>query len=48
MALPNDWKAATEAMKNFDIDKYLAEINVVVDDLGSAVQRQGALLRNRR
>jgi poly(3-hydroxybutyrate) depolymerase len=39
--LAADWKAATEAMKNFDIDKYLAEINVVVDDLGSAVHLIG-------
>ncbi|HEY4139315.1 MAG TPA: alpha/beta fold hydrolase [Casimicrobiaceae bacterium] len=31
-----DWKAATDAMKNFDIDRYLAEINVVVDELGGA------------
>ena len=29
-----DWKSATPAMKEFDIDKYLAEINVLVDDLG--------------
>ena len=36
-----DWKAATDAMKNFDIDKYLAEINVVVDDLGGAVHLVG-------
>ncbi len=36
-----DWKAATEAMKNFDIDKYLAEINVIVDDLGGAVNLIG-------
>ena len=36
-----DWKAATDAMRNFDIDKYLAEINVVVDDLGGAVHLVG-------
>jgi len=36
-----DWKPATDAMKNFDIDKYLAEINVVVDDLGGAVHLIG-------
>ena len=36
-----DWKSATDAMKNFDIDKYLAEINVVVDDLGGAVHLVG-------
>ena len=29
-----DWKAATNDMKDFDVDTYLAEINVVVDDLG--------------
>lgn len=36
-----DWKAATDSMKNFDIDKYLAEINVVVDDLGGKVHLVG-------
>lgn len=36
-----DWKSATDAMKDFDIDKYLAEINVVVDDLGGAVHLVG-------
>lgn len=36
-----DWKGATDAMKNFDIDKYLAEINVVVDDLGGAAHLIG-------
>ena len=36
-----DWKPATEAMKDFDIDKYLAEINVVVDDLGAPVNLVG-------
>ena len=39
--LVTDWKAATAAMKDFDIDKYLAEINVVVDDLGGAVHLVG-------
>ncbi len=34
--LVTDWKAATEPMKDFDIDKYLAEINAVIDDLGGA------------
>ena len=28
-----DWKGATPEMKDYDIDTYLAEINVVVDDL---------------
>ncbi|WP_127904319.1 alpha/beta fold hydrolase [Solirhodobacter olei] len=32
--LVTDWKAATVEMRDFNIDKYLAEINVVVDDLG--------------
>lgn len=36
-----DWKSATEAMKDFDIDKYLAEINVAVDDLGGSVHLVG-------
>lgn len=31
-----DWKAATPAMKDFGIDQYLAELNVLVDDLGGA------------
>jgi polyhydroxyalkanoate depolymerase len=39
--LVTDWKAATDAMKNFDIDKYLAEINVAVDDLGGRVHLVG-------
>ena len=33
--LVTDWKSATESMRNYDIDKYLAELNVVVDDLGT-------------
>jgi polyhydroxyalkanoate depolymerase len=36
-----DWKAASEAMRDFDIDKYLAEINAVVDDLGGAIHLVG-------
>lgn len=39
--LVTDWKASTLAMKDFDIDKYLAELNVVVDELGSAVHLVG-------
>jgi polyhydroxyalkanoate depolymerase len=39
--LVTDWKAATATMRDFDIDKYLAEINVVVDDLGGAVHLVG-------
>ena len=34
--LVTDWKPATEQMKEFDIDKYLAELNVAIDDLGGA------------
>jgi poly(3-hydroxybutyrate) depolymerase len=36
-----DWKPATDAMKDFDIDKYLAEIHVLVDDLGGQVNLVG-------
>ncbi|MEJ2189160.1 MAG: alpha/beta fold hydrolase [Acidobacteriota bacterium] len=36
-----DWKSATDEMRDFDIDKYLAEINVVVDDLGGRVNLVG-------
>jgi poly(3-hydroxybutyrate) depolymerase len=32
--LVTDWKSATEAMKDFDIDTYLAELNVAVDSIG--------------
>lgn len=39
--LVTDWKSATDAMRNYDIDKYLAEINVVVDDLGGVVHLVG-------
>jgi poly(3-hydroxybutyrate) depolymerase len=39
--LATDWKPATAAMRDFDIDKYLAEINVVVDELGGAVHLVG-------
>ena len=39
--LATDWKAATPEMRDFDIDKYLAEINVVVDDLGGRVALVG-------
>ena len=39
--LVTDWKSATEQMKYFDIDKYLAEINAVVDDLGGRVHLVG-------
>jgi poly(3-hydroxybutyrate) depolymerase len=36
-----DWKSATPDMKDYDIDTYLAEINVVVDDLGTPVHLVG-------
>jgi poly(3-hydroxybutyrate) depolymerase len=39
--LVTDWKPATEEMKYFDIDKYLAEINVAIDDLGGAAMLVG-------
>ena len=39
--LVTDWKPASEEMKDFDIDRYLAEINVVVDDLGGRVDLVG-------
>ncbi len=39
--LVTDWKPASAQMKDFDIDKYLAEINVAVDDLGGAVHLVG-------
>ena len=39
--LLTDWKSATEEMKNYDIDTYLAEINVCVDDLGGRVNLVG-------
>jgi len=39
--LAADWKPATPEMRDFDIDKYLAEINVAVDELGGAVHLVG-------
>jgi len=35
--LVTDWKSATPEMKDYDIDNYLAEINVCVDELGGRV-----------
>ncbi len=32
-----DWKSATEDMKDLEIDQYLAELNVCVDDLGGRI-----------
>lgn len=39
--LVTDWKSATPAMRFFDIDTYLAELNVAVDDLGGQVHLIG-------
>jgi poly(3-hydroxyalkanoate) synthetase len=36
-----DWKSATDEMKDYNIDIYLAEINAVVDDLGGKVNLIG-------
>lgn len=36
-----DWKSATPEMRDYDIDKYLAELNTVVDDLGGKVHLVG-------
>ena len=39
--LVTDWKSATDAMKNFDIDKYLSDINTAVDHLGGTIDLIG-------
>jgi len=39
--LVTDWKSATEAMKDFGIDKYLADIDKAVERLGSSVHLIG-------
>jgi poly(3-hydroxybutyrate) depolymerase len=36
-----DWKGASAEMKDYDIDTYLAEINVVIDDLRAPVHLVG-------
>ena len=36
-----DWKSATPDMKNYEIDKYLADINLVVDELRTPVRLVG-------
>ncbi len=36
-----DWKSATDDMKDFDIDNYLAELVVAIDDLGGRVNLVG-------
>jgi poly(3-hydroxybutyrate) depolymerase len=39
--LVTHWKAATDSMKNFDIDKYLTDIDTVVEHLGGTVDLIG-------
>ena len=39
--LVTDWKSATEPMKDFDIDNYLADLNVAVDSVGGRVHLIG-------
>ena len=39
--LVTDWKSATVEMKDYDIDNYLAELNVCIDDLGGRVNLVG-------
>jgi len=39
--LATDWKPATAPMRDFDIDRYLAEINVAVDELDGCVHLVG-------
>ena len=36
-----DWKSATEDMKDFDIDQYLAELHVAIEDLSGRVNLVG-------
>jgi len=36
-----DWKSATEDMKDLEIDNYLAELIVAIDDLGGRVNLIG-------
>ena len=36
-----DWKSASEDMKDFDMDNYLAELVVAIDDLGGRVNLVG-------
>jgi poly(3-hydroxybutyrate) depolymerase len=36
-----DWKSASEDMKDLEIDQYLAELNVCIDDLGGCVNLIG-------
>jgi len=39
--LVTDWKSASLAMKDYDIDNYLAELNVCIDDLGGRANLVG-------
>ncbi|WP_129141960.1 alpha/beta fold hydrolase [Modicisalibacter coralii] len=39
--LVTDWHSATPAMKDYDIDNYLAELNVCIDDLGGRINLVG-------
>jgi poly(3-hydroxybutyrate) depolymerase len=39
--LVTDWKSATAAMKDYDIDNYLAELTVAVDSIGGRVHLVG-------
>jgi poly(3-hydroxybutyrate) depolymerase len=39
--LVTDWKGATPEMRYFDVDTYLAELNVAIDDLGGRVHLVG-------
>ncbi len=39
--LVTDWKSATPEMRYFDVDTYLAELNVAIDDLGGRVHLIG-------
>jgi poly(3-hydroxybutyrate) depolymerase len=39
--LVTDWKSAGLDMKDYDIDNYLAELNVCIDDLGARVNLVG-------
>ena len=36
-----DWKSATKDMKDLEIDQYLAELSVCIDDLGGCVNLIG-------
>lgn len=36
-----DWRSATLAMRHYDVDNYLAEINVCIDELGGRVALVG-------